>query len=396
MCKVTFYRNDDYGSQSDSYSYPQAKESGVMSTIDSFKTDGDAWVVVYNGKYFQGDWLKAGPNSAFHDLNETPRSNEGGDWKNQIQSFVMYDHKPAFWDNTHDGGPYIDLAGSSVYFTENTGFSGDNTTYTAPGNHSGLPSYTTNPSKDMTNTINSLATGPQGWLVIYDQENFKGNYLRIMPNTKYDDMKGLARGDDGDWKNDIMSFQLYNQHPADWGLSFNLDTFRGQFTDYYSDNTISGNAIGYLTQDCQFRVYDPLPTFPTTDTMVLTITIDHIIDMSTDDHAVLTISFDADGSVNDVGYTWDAGSAYQVPDGVVKAVDATVEMAGAIGALETCGISEEAAQVFLEVFDTSCKVFNDLSNAMAKVTDNDGGRFYMICEVAHVITRACNSVVVAS
>ncbi|MEZ5015621.1 MAG: hypothetical protein R2800_01095 [Flavipsychrobacter sp.] len=393
MCHVTFYKNNDYDGDSDYYADPQGKESGVMNGIDSMKTGSDTWVVVYNSKYYEGDWMKVGPSTSLSDLNNTSRSG-GGDWKNQIQSFVMYDSKPSFWD-TSSGTPTLDLNGCKVYFTENTNLKGDNKTYSGSTSVDSLLSvgYTTDLTKSMYNSINSLKTGTGAWLAIYDETNYGGNYKRIYPNTTYKDLNSVSRGTDGDWKNQIQSFELYNQLPSNWSLSFDQDTFKGLFDGEYTDNKISGDAFAYQTQDAEYRIYAPTISYPSIDTMVVSLSIDHIIGMSTDDHVTLDLTFNSDGLISITNYTWDAGSNYQIPDGVVKAVDISAEILGAVGALESCGISEAAANEFIEVFDTACKVFNDISNLMAKWSENDGGRFYLIPVVAHVINRACYSVV---
>lgn len=391
-CSVIFYKNSDRGGSSTTYSYTQGKESGVMNSIDCLETSSNTWLVVYSDKYYGGDWMKVGPNIYQSDLKKISRGSDDN-WKNQIQSFVMYDHEPAFW-GTSSGTPTLDLPGCKAFFSENTDFEGDNVTYDGPVNVSPLPAYTTDYNKALDNSINSLKTGTQAWLAIYDAQNYTGNYCRIQPNTAYSDLNDLARGDGGDWKNQMQSFELFDTNPTSWHLSFNLDTFHEQFLDNFPDSTATGgSAIGYQTQDAQYRIYDPQVSFPDANSMVISLSIDHIIGLSTDDHATLTITVDGDGGIDNVNYTWDAGSTYQIPDSVVKAVDEGVEVAGAIGALETCGISEEAAQEFVEVFDTACQVFNDIANLMTKWMENDGGRFYMVPVVSHTINRAFNAVV---
>lgn len=402
-CRVSFYTGDKLGGSAVSYENPMGKQSGVLDSlgshingIESLVTGSQGWLVVYSDSDYGGDWLKVGPGTTIDDLEDKQRGSKG-DWKNQIQSFVLYSEKPSFWDNSTDGGPKYELDGCKAAFFANSNYDGDNITFLGPTTISDLSSYSypTNFRLSANDNFDSIRNGSGCWLVIYDDANFSGNYLRIYPNTNYSDLNNVTRGSSDDWKNQISSLQLYNQLPASWVLSFDQAGFRKLFPDNYDDNTVSGDAFGYVTQDAQYRIYNPVLSFPTVDTLVLTIVIDHIISMSTDDHVTLNLTYKADGSLSQVAYSWDAGSAYQIPDKVIKAVDATAAYYGAIGVLATVGISQTAADTFITVFDTACKAFNDISGAMNKWLENDGGRFYMIAVVSQVIARASASIVVS-
>ena len=172
-----------------------------------------------------------------------------------------------------------------------------------------------------------------------------------------------------------------------------MATFKSQFPNNYNDTpAFNDAAFGYQTQDAEYRIYEPQISYPDENSMLVSTEIDHIINMSSDDTVTLSLSFSMDGTVSITNYSWDAGSAFQISNGVVKAVDLGAEALGAIGALETAGISEAAAQEFVETFDTCVKIFNDISKIVNKFSENDGGRFYLIPVISHVINRICYSV----
>lgn len=396
MCSISFYTNNDYDGSSITYSDPQGKESGVMSGIDSLKTGDNTWVVVYDSQYYGGNWMKIPPNTNHSDLKKMQRGSDSDDnWKNQIDSFVMYSSKPSFWDGS-GAKPSFGPSSCHATFFENTSYKGDNKSYLSTTSKSSLGDehYTTDGTKSLKNTINSLETGPQTWLVIYDAESYQGNSKKVNPNTTCSDLNNWTdRGEGGgDWKNQIQSFQLYSQKPTDWDVYMDINHWEDQYPNNYDDSTLSGNAMGYKTQNCQYRFYDPQISFGSNNVMSITFQIDHIMGGATDDHVTLVVDVNPDGSLNSTSYSWDAGGAYEIPNSVVKAVDAGVELAGAVGALETCGISEEAAQDFVETFDMACKVFNKIASVMANWAESDGGRFYLIPVIAHTINRALSSV----
>ncbi|MFN3851869.1 MAG: hypothetical protein ACK4NY_20695 [Spirosomataceae bacterium] len=284
----------------------------------------------------------------------------------------------------------------NVSFFSNHNKGGDGRAFAGPTSYSSLENvYYTGTNNSMNKSIDSAGTDTSAWVVIYDQPNFQGNSYKLYPDRTYDDFNHIQRGSDSsnDWKNQVQSFQLYDHLPASWSLGFNVDTFTSLFPNHVDATPPFGDkAIGYQTQDAEYRIYLPQVSYPDESSMSIYVQIDHIIGMSTDDHVTLNLSIGMDGTVKVTNYTWDAGSAYQIPNSVVKAVDLGAEVAGALGALESAGISEAAAQEFVETFDTCVKVFNDISNLMNKWSENDGGRFYMIPVVCHVINRICYSV----
>lgn len=393
MTQVIFYENHDEGGSSETYTGAQAKSSGLMSGIDSVTTSDNTWLIVYDSNNYGGNALRLGPNSSNDDLNNTQRGSSG-DWKNQIQSFVMYDHQPSFWDS---GGTTAapDLSSGQVLFCEDEQFSGDNGVFvdTTQDDMNDVY-YSTDSSRDMKDNISSLATGPNTYLQIFDGTDRTGNTLRVSPNTLYSDLNNVTRGSSGDWKNQIQSFwvQTMDSTPPSWVLNIDGGKFQSLFPDNYDDSTTSGPAFGYRTQDAQYRIYFPVVSSLDPYNITVTVPIDHIISGATDDHAVLTLTINSSGQLTGVTGTWDAGSAYQIPNWVVKGVDDSAKILSALGAFESGFISEEAADEFVEAFDVACKAFDAICDVISSISESDGGRFYMIPVVCHTIFRICASV----
>ncbi len=385
---VNFYQNTNYEGEAIDFAGPLGVCSGLMNMIHSIKTGAKGWLVVYSNEDYSGNWLKIGPSSAISDLCDIDK-----DWRNEIQSFALYGSKPSFWD-TSGGGPELKPHGCQVTFFEHDNFDGSNSSYLAPTSVSDI-TYVAYPSRQgggVGASISSIITGPQAWVVLYDKANFTGNYHRQNPNTQHKDLSTVSRGSDGDWEGHVVGFQLFDSLPADWVLGFDVNKFKSLFPGSYDD----GGGIRYKTQGADFRINLPTFTFPDVNTMKVYITIDHIIGISSDDHVKLEILYNADASVKGITYSFSAGSVYQIPDTFINAVDAAAKYAGAIGAFATMGISETTANAFIKVFDISCEVFNDAAVLINKLTETDGGRFYLLAVSAHVINRATCSITVSS
>src|SRR3954465_13355309 len=89
-------------------------------------------------------------------------------------------------------------------------------------------------------------------------------------------------------------------------------------------NEQNGNAIRFTTQDADYRIYipDKDPNKSTTSTnsagqLVVTLSVDHIIgsELSKDDHATATMTFDTDGSLveNDMDVTFNDSDPLTIP-----------------------------------------------------------------------------------
>ncbi len=167
-------------------------------------------------------------------------------------------------------------------------------------------------------------------------------------------------------------------------VKFNLNTFKS----LYPNSKSYSDYLEYKVEDSNYRI-----NYPTQKPdNVLFIVLDHIRADATDDHVELTVKFSPSGTINKVTYSWQKGNdGYQVPENLVKVVDGTLEIIGAVGALETFGLSEELALDAKEAFDFCAKAFNDISTAIVKFNDN-GGQLYFVAVVSHTINRLCSSV----
>jgi hypothetical protein len=180
--------------------------------------------------------------------------------------------------------------------------------------------------------------------------------------------------------------------PPSWVLTVDYAKFQSLYPDNYSDNTASGYAFGYRTQDAQYRIYYPEVQSLDPYNITVLVKIDHVVSGAIDDHAQITLTINSSGELTSVTGSWDAGSAYQIPNWTVKAVDVSVKILGALGAFETGDISEEAADAFVEAFDVACKAFNAICDVISNIGESDGGRFYMVPVVCHTIFRICASI----
>lgn len=170
------------------------------------------------------------------------------------------------------------------------------------------------------------------------------------------------------------------------GLKFSLSTFKS----LYPNSKSYSEYLEYKVEDSQYRVYNPTVKADN----VLYVKLDHIRADATDDHVELTVEFNTNASIKQVNYNWQKGNdGYQIPDKAIKAVDITFEVVGAVGALETFGLSEELVLDAKEAFDFCAKAFNDISTAVVKWNDN-GGQLYFVAVVSHTINRLCSSVYV--
>ncbi len=167
-------------------------------------------------------------------------------------------------------------------------------------------------------------------------------------------------------------------------VKFSLNTFKSS----YPNSKSYSDYLEYQVEDSKYRVHNP--TIKADN--VLYVELDHIRADATDDHVDLTVEFNSNGSIKQVNYSWKKGNeGYQISDKAIKAVDITFEVVGALGALETFGISEELALDAKEAFDFCAKAFNDISAVVVKWND-DGGRMYFVAVVCHTINRLSSSI----
>lgn len=414
-CSVSFWKNNKKGGGETTYEKPQG-QADITPDSDSIQVGDSAWVIVYNGKHFTGDFLELEPGTYKDDLNKLHRSS-GGDWKNQIRSFIMYNAKPSFWGTSTDKpniDHFVNHTTNQAIFTEDTNFESlcsifpTNTT-------SANNSYTYWQSSPITffekygmdGNINSLATGLNTWLIIFDDIHYTGNFLKVRPSTKYPDLNNIVRYDSsgnkkGDWKNQIQSFLIFAEEPEFWNSAFsrpevNLTKFNSLFPNSYSDKS---NAIAYKIEDSTYRIYNPNPSIyndqnfslQNTDGVTYRVNLDHENTFALDEHAQFDVNFNNSGVIQQISnFSWKAGGAFNISEAFIKIVDDTAWYLGTADALETLGVSEAAAGEFVETFDFICNTFNKISALIYKAEDN-GGQFYFLPVIAHAVNRLCTSI----
>ncbi|MBU1188394.1 MAG: hypothetical protein KKC01_05115 [Gammaproteobacteria bacterium] len=396
MTSVTFWNNNNYGGISSGFSSAQRRTYTTSEAWDSLKTGSNSWLVVWDQSDCSGQYLKFGPNASNSDLNKTDRGNDG-DWKNQIKSFVLYASQPRWWnDGSAPPSDDLNLAASQAMFCSDQDFFADAATVTAETDKSDLNSvlYPTDSNRDMKDNISALATGTSAYLEIWNDTGYSGDYLRVKPNSELPDLNNVMRLPDGDWNNQMQSFKLHASPPdATWNLGFDQDKFFAAYPNSALWYDSSGPYYRYTSQDCSYDIRITAVSF-TSSSMTLSFRIDYEL-AGHNDKVNLDLQVDPQGAMEQITYEYEQGGAVQIPDSVIKAVDVSAEVLGAVGALETAGISEEAANSFIEAFDTFCNVFNKVSNGLYKLSESNDGRFYLAAVGTHTLARALSAIEVA-
>ncbi len=394
MATVTFSNNDKNGGRSDTFNGAQ-RRSFSSTAWDSLQTGSNTWLVFWDESNYTGNYLKIGGQNAASnkDLKKTNRN--GNNWQGEIKSFIIYANQPSWWnESTTPPNNDLNLQPHDAIFCTGTDFNDETVVYTANVSESDLNSckFPTNNNVDMKNDIQSLATGSSAWLQIWNDVNYSGSTLRIYPNTVvYSDLNKVPRLPDGDWKNQMQSFKLYNAKPDEsWNLDFDQDTFFGKFPNSVQEQDSSGTYYHYTTQDCGYDIRITGQSYDSS-TMTMSFRIDYDL-TGHNDKVLLDLVINSDGTFNSISYEYQQGGAVQIPKSVIKAVDVSAEVLGAVGALETAGISEEAANSFIEAFDTFCDVFNKISNGLYKISEANDGRFYMVAVCTQTLCRAFSAV----
>jgi hypothetical protein len=399
MAKVEFWNNNNYGGLSDTFQGTQRRTYGSSPAWDSIKTDANTWVVIWDGQNCTGNYMKIGGSSSASnsDLNKTQRgSDKHDDWKNAIMSFMMFSSQPSWWNSSSK--PPVDfsyLGSTQALACSSTKFYDDTNVFSGASNHDDLSEtkWPTNSGSTMSDAIQSLATGSSVWMEVWNDVNYQGDWMKLSPNTHYSDLEQYTRPSSlGDWKNQIKSLKIFTSKPDCWDMSFDLQGFYLLFPDYTPYDDSSGTYVTYTTQDCGYDVRRINESYDQT-TYTVSFRVDYCITAGTNDKVWLNITVNADGSLNGVTYSYKQGDgAVQIPDTFVKAVDKTAELLGALGALETVGISEEAAEDFIVAFDTFCKVFNDVTKLLYKKSLVNDGRSYMLAVCLHALCRGFASI----
>lgn len=395
MAKLQFWNNNNYGGLDDVFNAPQRRTYSASQAWDSYKTDDNTWAVVYDGSNCTGNYMKIGGSKASSnsDLNHVKRGSNG-DWKNQIKSFMMFSSEPSWWNGTPQTG-MSNLDPNQSMVCNSPSFYDDTKVFNGAESHSDMSDlkWSTNTNNTMDDSIESIATGSSVWMEVWNDENYTGDWLKIGPGTHYSELGSMQRPSGlGDWKNQIESMRIFTTKPACWDFNFDLQGFYLLFPGYVPYSDTSGGYITYMTQDCS---YDVRRTSEACDDSTYTVSfrVDYCITAGKNDKLLLNITVNADGSLNKVTYSYtQSDGAVQIPDSVIKAVDKTAELLGAVGALETAGISEEAAEDFMAAFDTFCKVFNEVTKVLYKASQLNDGRFYMLAVGLHTLCRGFASI----
>ena len=97
---------------------------------------------------------------------------------------------------------------ATVSFYTNDNYGGTQTTITgtaiATANYSSQPDY------------DSVQVAASTWVVVWNEQNFTGDFLLINPSTNLSDLNNVPRTGGGDWKNQITSLQVYASEPSWW------------------------------------------------------------------------------------------------------------------------------------------------------------------------------------
>lgn len=423
------WNNHDRGGYSDSYTGAQGQDN-LNANDNSLETAANTWVIIFDKPGYTGNCKKIPPSKYIDSLTNTNRyDNNGkkvGDWKNHMQSFILYKQKPAFWDTGSDytqpdKSQLFILHDAQACMAENDDFMGANRIFAAPFNGPSTTNigYTTN-SIQMSgiNSISSLKTGPNAWLIIFSKTGAQGDFKKVNPETTYGQLSAVKRTDiagdqQGNWENEIDSFLLYPAEPGFWSTKYqrvyvDFETLYKLYPDPSSKATDSD--VAYVVGDSTYKIDEPEFIDQSTTQQLSVYLIDDTSDLPTDgwtkyhvyqqhentgsfdDKAEYDIYFDNNGRLVSIQrFQWSSKGAFQVPQTLIKSVDLIAWYVGTASSLVSFGVGEEVAATFVKIFDFVCNVFNKIANVVYKATDN-GGQFYFLPVICHTLNRICTTV----
>lgn len=429
--------NDKNQNGKNSPYYGAQGQCGIADT-NSLETYNNAWVIIFNKDNYDpdcsGDYIEILPNTPISKLDDTQRldSNDKvvGDWKNQVKSFIIYQQEPSWFgkmSNSKRVRPsYQDLftpGSGQALVTSSPKYNGDNAILQGPynGNNLHYDYYGSSGSPiagDSNGTIQSLSTGPNTWMIIFDSNDCKGNFKMIGPNIPYNDLNEVHRQDIngntvGDWKNQIKACLVYNVQPEFWSTNLPRPYIKlADLSNLYQSkiSSSSDNFIKYEVCDDQYTINNP--EFKAQSTKAVLSVNDGDPDglpsdgwtkyyvslahnnpvLVKNDNASFNLYFNNKGQITCISnFQWSNSSAMNVSQAAIKIVDDTAWYLGAAGAIESLGISEEVADDFVDTFDFICKAFNDIADLVYKRTNN-GGSVYFLPVICHTINRIATSV----
>lgn len=100
--------------------------------------------------------------------------------------------------------------GCVVQFWEHNNFGGRSVTIQGPFQVPNLPAYQWPGGGEMGDDIDALATGPNAWIEVFEDENYEDTVVCIGPNQRVADLDTRGIGDN------IDSFKLYDHQPGHW------------------------------------------------------------------------------------------------------------------------------------------------------------------------------------
>lgn len=396
MTFLKLYKKTHFEDKAFEFDQPLAL-TAIRNDSNSIKVGKDSWAVVYSGEDYMGDYLKLNPGESHHNLGIVARGEHGGDWKHQIRSFTLYGSKPAWWDSNEPPMVELPVQDDQAAFSISPGFKGFNATLNSPGEYPDLSKekYENQRVRNLKNSIASLVTGNKVWMEVYADEDYNFSTLYIYPGSSFSDLNEIHRKGGGDWKNQIASLKMFDHFPKHWGIGMDVHAFKNQWPGQSEGVTDFGGAFHYVTQDAKYRQHWPRIRYRE-DYLEIKSKIDYEALTGTDDHITYSLTVGKDGSTRDFNYEWSGGKAYHISDTVKKVVEKGTKIAAALGALETAGVSEEAAESFVDGFDKAVKIFNFTSREVYHWAQNTDGRFYFAAVLPHAVIRLVNSIVVAA
>lgn len=221
-CWVSFWEDNDYKGNTRTFSGAQSiydlaeydynnSDQEMDDSINSLKTGSSTWICLFTQHNFEGSILKVGPNGTIKDLNEY-KTPTGGDFKNSIVSFVMYDSQPNFWSTNVDTN-----AGSCwLKLYDGTRYTGERFTLYGAGDVvnalciEGFGLF--NPVTSLYSYPRSLTTGPGTWAELYDDRDYKNMVAQFGPNSLVSDLSSYG-------STTILSLKVFAQAPDSFNQS---------------------------------------------------------------------------------------------------------------------------------------------------------------------------------
>lgn len=294
------------------------------------------------------------------------------------------------------------MSNCTVEFWADKDEGGYNKTYTDPVSKSNLSTETWegHDHHHMDDTIGSVRTGSQAWVLLYSQSNYSGRSVLVGPNTTVNTEDLSSEGKDMD--DTIESFILYDTKP-----DVNPGNIVNNFLDLYPFSDHSQYTVDnlwnsqFFSQNSLYRAYDP-EIVVDQRTISVVLKFDHEITDNEDDHATLTFSMDLKGNFTDeIQVNYRMAKATHIPKWAIKIADIEVNLLADVVASILEGVDivvTDGAGIFgeaeldeiVELVANAVTFCIDHSNALFKfmfVIQDDGGTMNFPAVVSHGIAR---------